>query len=294
MRSRLTSLDGSFLRVETPNAHMHVAWSGLFEPHAGASAPERRRAAGEGRGEARPSAALPAATRVPAAADGRAIVGGRPEFRHPSARDRARRARRAGRRSAVSRADGRGAVGAARPLSPAVAARARAAARGLQSRADLQDAPCAGRRQVCGGAGAAAVRPDARPRSGALLPMDPGAVPERRATGPRRVRERRARAAACGTRGRSPRGQARRGRYHGDPAPRRARVRAGPAALRAGVLPQRADRPPARPRPPSRKHERHRRGQAPRRRDSERCLPGGGDRRAARARAAARTSRPGR
>ena len=32
--SRLTSLDGSFLRVETANAHMHVAWSGLFEPPA--------------------------------------------------------------------------------------------------------------------------------------------------------------------------------------------------------------------------------------------------------------------
>jgi len=30
MRSRLTHLDGSFLRVETPNAHMHVAWSGIF------------------------------------------------------------------------------------------------------------------------------------------------------------------------------------------------------------------------------------------------------------------------
>ena len=33
MPSRLTPLDGSFLRLETPNAHMHVAWSGLFEPH---------------------------------------------------------------------------------------------------------------------------------------------------------------------------------------------------------------------------------------------------------------------
>ena len=30
--TRLTSLDGSFLRVETESAHMHVAWSGLFEP----------------------------------------------------------------------------------------------------------------------------------------------------------------------------------------------------------------------------------------------------------------------
>jgi diacylglycerol O-acyltransferase / wax synthase len=33
MAKRLTSLDGSFLRLETENAHMHVAWSGLFEPH---------------------------------------------------------------------------------------------------------------------------------------------------------------------------------------------------------------------------------------------------------------------
>jgi WS/DGAT/MGAT family acyltransferase len=33
--TRLSSLDGSFLRLETPNAHMHVAWSGLFEPPAG-------------------------------------------------------------------------------------------------------------------------------------------------------------------------------------------------------------------------------------------------------------------
>jgi diacylglycerol O-acyltransferase / wax synthase len=33
MSTRLTALDGSFLRVETPNAHMHVAWSGLYRPH---------------------------------------------------------------------------------------------------------------------------------------------------------------------------------------------------------------------------------------------------------------------
>jgi WS/DGAT/MGAT family acyltransferase len=39
MRSRLTHIDGSFLRVETPNAHMHVAWSGLFEPPAGEPRP---------------------------------------------------------------------------------------------------------------------------------------------------------------------------------------------------------------------------------------------------------------
>jgi WS/DGAT/MGAT family acyltransferase len=34
-RSRLTALDGSFLRVETPVAHMHVAWKGIFTPPAG-------------------------------------------------------------------------------------------------------------------------------------------------------------------------------------------------------------------------------------------------------------------
>jgi len=33
MRTRLRPLDGSFLRVETPNAHMHVGWSALFSPH---------------------------------------------------------------------------------------------------------------------------------------------------------------------------------------------------------------------------------------------------------------------
>jgi diacylglycerol O-acyltransferase / wax synthase len=33
MRTRLRPLDGSFLRVETPNAHMHVGWSALFQPH---------------------------------------------------------------------------------------------------------------------------------------------------------------------------------------------------------------------------------------------------------------------
>jgi WS/DGAT/MGAT family acyltransferase len=33
-RTRLTALDSSFLRVETPNAHMHVAWTGVFDPHA--------------------------------------------------------------------------------------------------------------------------------------------------------------------------------------------------------------------------------------------------------------------
>ncbi|HKN94693.1 MAG TPA: wax ester/triacylglycerol synthase family O-acyltransferase [Thermoleophilaceae bacterium] len=33
MRTRLRPLDGSFLRVETPNAHMHVGWNAVFEAH---------------------------------------------------------------------------------------------------------------------------------------------------------------------------------------------------------------------------------------------------------------------
>jgi diacylglycerol O-acyltransferase / wax synthase len=35
MPTRLTALDSSFLHLETPNAHMHVAWVGLLRPTAG-------------------------------------------------------------------------------------------------------------------------------------------------------------------------------------------------------------------------------------------------------------------
>ena len=38
-RTRLSPLDGSFLRVETPTAHMHVAWKGRFRPVGDRSAP---------------------------------------------------------------------------------------------------------------------------------------------------------------------------------------------------------------------------------------------------------------
>ena len=30
--SRLTPLDSSFLRVESPTAHMHIGWKGIFKP----------------------------------------------------------------------------------------------------------------------------------------------------------------------------------------------------------------------------------------------------------------------
>ena len=43
MSRQLTPLDGSFLRAETPNAHMHVGWSGLFRPRSGHSRPTLHR-----------------------------------------------------------------------------------------------------------------------------------------------------------------------------------------------------------------------------------------------------------
>ena len=49
-RTRLSALDGSFLRVETPTAHMHVAWKGIFEPRdAGPVAVQELRTAVGGR-----------------------------------------------------------------------------------------------------------------------------------------------------------------------------------------------------------------------------------------------------
>lgn len=39
MHRRLTPLDASFLRVETPAAHMHIGWSSLFEPPEGRPRP---------------------------------------------------------------------------------------------------------------------------------------------------------------------------------------------------------------------------------------------------------------
>ena len=105
---------------------------------------------------------------------------------------------------------------------------------------DLQDAPRARGRQVGGRAGAAAVRPHARrrvrsrrpawtpapPPSAARLALDAFAASD-------------ARAVARGAR-RRPAGRQRRAKWaHGDAAARRARVRAGPAALGPVLLPER-------------------------------------------------------
>jgi diacylglycerol O-acyltransferase / wax synthase len=43
LRPRLTPLDSSFLRAETRNAHMHVAWAGLFRPPSKGRRPDLER-----------------------------------------------------------------------------------------------------------------------------------------------------------------------------------------------------------------------------------------------------------
>jgi len=56
MPERLSTLDGSFLRVETANAHMHVAWCALLEPPRRGRAPDLKglRTSVEGRLELTP------------------------------------------------------------------------------------------------------------------------------------------------------------------------------------------------------------------------------------------------
>ena len=91
------------------------------------------------------------------------------------------------------------------------------------------------------------LEPDPGPEPPAAWP--PATTAERRTTGARRVRQQRGRAAARGAgMARLAAGRARRTHRHA--AARRARVRAGPAALGPGLLPERADRPAAHARPP--------------------------------------------
>ena len=263
--TRLTSLDGSFLRLETPNAHMHVAWSGLFEPPAGLPRPTV---------EALQAKVATRLARVPRFRQRLAFPPLRlaepswvddPQLRRRRSCDRAHRGRRAGPAGAVPPADRRDAVGAARPRTAAVAPLPRAAPRGRAPRRHLQDASRTRGREVRGRTGAIAVRPDARRRAGAPRTMESGPSSERRAPRARRVRQQCCRAVARGARHGPHGGPARRGWPRGNTEARGARVRAGPAALGAVLLPQRPDRPRAGARPPPRPHGGHRARQAARR-----------------------------
>ena len=117
--------------------------------------------------------------------------------------------------------------------------------------------------------------------------MVSGPSSKRRAPCARRVRQQCCRAVARGARhgpgGRAPRG----GRHRGHPEARRARVRAGLAAIGAPLLSQRPDRAGPRAGPPSRDDGRHRAREAARGCDRERRVPCSGLRRPARAGAAA-------
>ena len=88
MPERLTALDGSFLRVETENAHMHVAWSALLGPRRTVAPLPLRglRRSIEARLEQTP--AVPPAAAFGAARDGRAVLGGRRGLRHRPPRGR--------------------------------------------------------------------------------------------------------------------------------------------------------------------------------------------------------------
>ena len=141
MRTRLRPLDGSFLRVETPNAHMHVGWSALFAPHPERPQAQRRVPQREHRQPPAPGAALPPAAGLPAAAVQRAVLGRRRRLRPVAPRDRAhgdltsRSASRASTPSPTPPSPRRS------PRAPAVADPARAAARGRTRGHDREAAP---------------------------------------------------------------------------------------------------------------------------------------------------------
>ena len=193
---RLTPLDGSFLRVETSNAHMHVAWCGLFALQGDRPAAHARAGCRRHRRAARVRAAIPAAARLPAARTRGAVLGRRPALPRARARD-AHGAGEPGRLARALHDDGRRrAVRAAAARPAAVAPLLPPAARGRQARHRLQDAPRARGREVGRRAGPAAVR--RRPRRAA---DDPGGVeacrPARRTRPDARLAARRCGGNAC-------------------------------------------------------------------------------------------------
>src|SRR5690349_13293296 len=124
-RARLSALDGSFLRVETPTAHMHVAWKGIFEPRRG---------------------------RRVSVAELRAAVGGRLQY---APRFRQRLAFTPGGFAEPVWVDDER-FDAAGPRARPVVAACRATARGWLARPRDEGPPRDGRRQVGGGARAPA------------------------------------------------------------------------------------------------------------------------------------------
>ena len=187
---RLTTLDASFLEVESPSAHMHVGWAALFSPPRG-----RRRA--ELRGAARPRR--------------RAVSGRAPRYRQRLAAvplgaddpvwvddedfDVDRHVRRADSSDFDELTDAVH-VGSASTRPPALGALDRRPARRRADRRDRQGPPLHGRRPRGGRARHAAARPDAEtpdaePDGWRRRPRPPRAklLAEARSTAPARLVE---------------------------------------------------------------------------------------------------------
>ena len=205
---RLTAVDASFLAQEGPTSHMHIGAVMLFEgpPPAFADFADHVR----GRLHLVPRYRQKLA--VPPLETGRPLWVDDPSFnleyhlRHTALPE-------PGHRGAAARARRAHPLAAARPHEAAVGAVARAGARGRALRADLQDAPRAGRRHRRRRPRDRAVRPRAGAAGGAARGRAVGAAAgaERRLAGrPRRPR------AGSSCRSRSPAGRS---------APRRARRR---------------------------------------------------------------------
>ena len=201
-KDRLSAIDASFLHQEKQASHMHVGALVVFE----GPPPAREELLRPPRGAPRPRAALPPEARVPAARDGPAVLGRRPELqpRLPRAPHRPAEARQ---RRPAAPARGADLLPAARPLEAALGDLDRAGPRGRPLRADLEDAPRARGRRLGRGHRNRPVRPlagagRARARG---RPLDAGARalgrrargggrqgPRPHAVQPRRARARRA------------------------------------------------------------------------------------------------------
>ena len=163
---RLTGLDASFLYMETPTLHMHVAMTAVFDPATVPGGYSFRRI------RQLISDRIPLApvfqrrlVEVPDA-PGPPGLGGRPRVRHrqPPA---ARRAPGARRHARAGRLRGRRHQPPAPPRPATVGDVDRRGARGREDRAGHQDAPQHHRRRVGRGAPRRALRPGARaPRGG--------------------------------------------------------------------------------------------------------------------------------
>ena len=163
---RLTGLDASFLYMETPTLHMHVAMTAVFDP---STVPGRVLVPADPPAHQRPhppGAGVPAPTGGGADAARPSRLGGRPRVRHRQPPPAGRAAVPWG-HARAGRLRGRRHQPPAPPRPPALGDVDRGGARGREDRAGRQDAPQHHRRRVRRGAAERPLRPRARPAADA-------------------------------------------------------------------------------------------------------------------------------